>query len=122
LALEGPGFTDYQKAAEEMELLSKGLDSGLNKIFPLIVIADDSDFLSQSFRNFLWTVFTRSNPSHDIYGVRSFIEHKHWGCRGSLIIDARSKPHHAPALEPDPEISKKVDRLAEKGRSLHGII
>ncbi len=122
LALEGPKFTGYQKAAEEIEFLSKGLDSGLNKIFPLIVIADDSAFLSQSFGNFLWTVFTRSNPSHDIYGVQSFIEHKHWGCRGSLIIDARSKPHHAPALETDPEISKKVDRLAEKGHSLHGII
>lgn len=89
---------------------------------PLIVLADDSNFVSERMGNFLWVTFTRNNPSHDVHGVDSFIEHKHWGCRGPLVIDARVKPHHAPPLTKDPEVEKKVDRLGEKGCSLHGII
>ena len=90
--------------------------------FPLIIICDDSDFLSKNLNNFLWATFTRSNPSHDIHGVDSFVENKHWGCRGSLIIDARIKPHHAPPLVKDPEIEKRVDALGVKGKSLFGVI
>ncbi len=90
--------------------------------FPLLIICDDSDFISQSLNNFLWVTFTRSNPSHDIHGIDSFNENKHWGCRGSLIIDARIKPHHAPPLIKNPEIEKRVDALGEKGKSLFGII
>ena len=56
-------------------------------------------FCSAQFANFLWLTFTRSNPSHDIYGINSFTQYKHWGCRSSLIIDARAKKHHAPCLE-----------------------
>jgi 4-hydroxy-3-polyprenylbenzoate decarboxylase len=90
--------------------------------FPLILVVDDSDFISSTLNNFLWVTFTRSNPSHDIYGVESFVEHKHWGCRGSLIIDARLKPHHAPPLIEDPIVTKKVDALGVLGGPLHGII
>jgi 4-hydroxy-3-polyprenylbenzoate decarboxylase len=66
--------------------------------------------------------FTRSNPAADIGGIASFTHQKHWGCRGSLVIDARIKPHHAPPLIEDPEVSRRVDRLAEPGGPLHGII
>lgn len=90
--------------------------------FPLIIIVDDSEFTARNIDNFLWVTFTRSNPSHDIYGVDSFIEYKHWGCQGSLVIDARTKPHHAPPLEDDPEIEKRVDALGAPGKPLHGII
>ena len=55
------------------------------------------------------------------FGVDSFIEHKHWGCRGSLIIDARIKPHHAPVLEMDPTVEKRVDRLFARGGPLDGL-
>jgi 4-hydroxy-3-polyprenylbenzoate decarboxylase len=65
--------------------------------------------------------FTRSNPSHDIYGVNSRYEFKHWGC-DNVIIDARTKPHHAPPLIPDPEVEKKIERFFVKGASLHGIL
>ena len=64
----------------------------------------------------------RSNPSHDIHGIREKIEHKHWGCEGPLIIDARSKPHHAPPLEEDEKVQRSVEKLATPGKSLHGII
>lgn len=92
------------------------------KGFPLVVVVDNSAFTANSLRNFLWVTFTRSNPSHDIYGVGSTIENKHWGCTGPLIIDARIKPHHAPPLEVDPETSAQVERLGVAGGSLHGII
>jgi len=86
--------------------------------FPLVVIVDDSDFVSQSLANFLWVVFTRSNPAADVYGIDAFTEDKHWGCRSSLVIDARIKPHHAPPLVEDPEVTKKVDARAARGGPL----
>ncbi len=88
----------------------------------LIVLTEDSEFAARHINNFLWVTFTRSNPSHDVYGVDSFTDHKHWGCKGPLIIDARLKPHHAPPLVESPEVSRRVDRLVAKGGSLHGII
>ncbi|HSK12854.1 MAG TPA: hypothetical protein VK907_06535, partial [Phnomibacter sp.] len=90
----------------------------LLKTIPMIVLCDDSTFTAASMRNFLWVAFTRCNPSHDIYGINEFTEHKHWGCRGPLVIDARIKPHHAPPVEKDPAIEKKIDRLFEAGGSL----
>ena len=66
--------------------------------------------------------FTRSNPSHDIYGVKAFTDHKHWGCESSLIIDARRKPHHAPPLVEDPAVTKRVDALGAKGGALEGVV
>ena len=54
--------------------------------------------------------------------IEAFVRDKHWGCFGSLVIDARSKPHHAPPLEEDPAVSKRVDALAARGGPLHGII
>ncbi len=82
--------------------------------FPLIVLVDDSLFTSETLNNFVWVTFTRSNPSHDIYGVDAETIHKHWGCKGSLVIDARIKPHHAPPLIPDEEAVKKADRFFRK--------
>ena len=58
------------------------------------VVVDDSEFAARQMKDFLWVVFTRSNPASDIHGIGSFTEQKHWGCRGSLVIDARIKPHH----------------------------
>ena len=89
---------------------------------PFIIVCDDSNFLSEQLNNFLWTTFTRCNPSHDIYGVDSFITNKHWGCNGPLVFDARIKPHHAPPVEKDAATEKKIDRLFEKGGSLYSVL
>jgi len=112
-----PGVVVIEVRSSEFEvqkledILLRTPNSELRTKFPLIVLTDESEFSSRTLNNFLWVTFTRSNPSHDIYGVDSFTEHKHWGCRGSLIIDARIKPHHAPALEKNPEVEKRVDAI-----------
>jgi 4-hydroxy-3-polyprenylbenzoate decarboxylase len=90
--------------------------------FPLLVIVDDSEFAARSLSNFLWVTFTRSDPAADVYGIGAFVHSKHWGCRGSLVIDARIKPQHAPPLVDDPAIEKRVDALGAPGGPLHGII
>ena len=90
--------------------------------FRWIVIVDDSQFVAESLRNFLWVTFTRANPAADIHGIEPFVHDKHWGCRGPLVIDARLKPHHAPPLVEDPEVSRRVDALAAPGGPLHRVI
>jgi 4-hydroxy-3-polyprenylbenzoate decarboxylase len=88
----------------------------------LIVLVDDAEFTARTLNNLLWVTFTRSNPAADIGGIGAFIEQKHWGCRGALVIDARRKPHHAPPLVEDPEVTKRIDALAAPGKPLHGVI
>lgn len=124
LAFEMRNFVDYKKEQFSLNMLGKKLKSQTEELqnFPLILICDDANFISKSFSNLIWSTFTRANPSHDIYGIDSFIEFKHWGCRGSLIIDCRMKPHNAPYLELDSEVEKIVDKMGTKGGALHGII
>jgi 4-hydroxy-3-polyprenylbenzoate decarboxylase len=74
-----------------------GHTSGPFSGWPLIVLTEDSQYCSESLRNFLWVTFTRSNPAADVYGVDDFIESKHWGCRGPLVIDAPTEAPHGAA-------------------------
>jgi len=90
--------------------------------FPLIALVDDAAFAAARLDNFLWVVFTRSDPARDVHGIWAFTEDKHWGCDGPLIIDARAKPNHAPELRPDPDVVRRVDALGAPGGSLHGVI
>ena len=87
-----------------------------------MVVVDDSDFAAATLENFLWTTFTKSDPATDIDGIEPFESGRHWGCRGSLVIDARSKPHHAPPLVENPAVTRRVDALAAHGGPLHGVI
>jgi 4-hydroxy-3-polyprenylbenzoate decarboxylase len=82
------------------------------RAWPLLILCDDAGFVAANLDNFLWTVFTRANPAADVHGIDARTHRKHWGCRGPLVIDARAKPHHAPALVQDPEIVRRVDALA----------
>ncbi|WP_100372830.1 UbiD family decarboxylase [Bacillus sp. FJAT-45037] len=117
VALEASKFESYDQAESEMNDLSTAIDKkGSPADCPLIIVCDDSTFMSETFSNFLWATFTRSNPSHDMYGVNSSTVHKHWGC-DNLIIDARIKPHHAPPLIPNVEVEEKVTkRFAENAQ------
>ncbi len=104
-----------------MDILNEQLkEKDLNDV-AIVVIADDSSFVSAAIGNYLWVTYTRSNPSHDIYGINAFTQNKHWGCKGPLVIDARIKPHHAPPVEKLPEVEKRVDRFFVKGGCLEGI-
>jgi len=123
VALQTQPFTNYEKAQQEMNRLNDTLtvkDKTVLQTIPFIVICDDAGFVSENLRNFLWVCFTRCNPSHDMYGIDSFIEYKHWGCHGPLVFDARIKPHHAPPVEKDPATENKIDRIFNKGGSLYG--
>lgn len=88
---------------------------------PLVVLVDDSDFAARTLDNFLWVTFTRSNPDVDLYGVHARTTGRHWGCRGPLLIDARRKTFHAPALEEDPQLARRVDDLAAANGPLAGL-
>ena len=69
----------------------------------LITLVDDSAFVAANISNWLWITFTRSNPAEDIFGLEEATQNKHWSCR-IPIIDARVKPHHAPAMQMPDEI------------------
>lgn len=107
LAVTGIAFKSYDLAIKEIDNLTRQVK--LPEGIPLVVIVDDADFVAQSMANWLWVTFTRSNPSHDLYGFDSFTEFKHWGCRGALVIDARIKPHHAPPLVRDERVAARVE-------------
>ena len=122
LVIQAPSFPGYDRIEDEIHELSGHLSTSGLSTAPLVVLTEDADFTSRSLSNFIWVCFTRSNPSHDVHGVGSFTEHKHWGCHGPLVIDARLKPHHAPPLVEDPKVHRLVDTLCAKGGSLHGIL
>ncbi|MCS6983640.1 MAG: UbiD family decarboxylase [Leptospiraceae bacterium] len=120
LCLGARPFGSYPEAEKELRLLDKALQNQKSmEGFGLIVLCDDPCFTARNLDNFLWVTFTRSNPSHDIWGVGGYIKHKHFSCHGPLIIDARKKPHHAPTLEEDPQVLKRIERFFAKGKPLH---
>lgn len=121
VAIQGSPFTSYSDVQLEMDGLSEAIRArGPLPSCPMIILCDDSEFMSAAISNFLWATFTRSNPSHDIHGVNGYYEHKHWGC-DNIIIDARSKPHQAPPLIPDAAVEQHIKRLFTDGGSLSRI-
>jgi len=122
VCITAPAYTSAQDATAEVNVLNAQLVNTSLEGVAIIVLCDDASFTAQTLNNYLWVTYTRSNPSHDIYGIDSFTQNKHWGCNGPLVIDARIKPHHAPVLIKDEEVEKKVDQLFEKGGSLYSLI
>lgn len=122
IAIEAPSYQKSEETEKQITLLNESLREKNLEGIPLFVLCDDAAFTAASISNFVWVCFTRSNPSHDIHGINSFTKHKHWGCQGPLIIDARMKPHHAPPLVKDPLIERQIDRLGLRGASLYGFI
>jgi 4-hydroxy-3-polyprenylbenzoate decarboxylase len=121
--IQGPAFTAYPRARQQINKVKAALQNapGLSGL-ALVVVVDDARFCARTFANFLWVTFLRSNPSHDIYGVKEKTVNKHWGCAGPLVIDARTKPFHAPPLVPDPEVSRRVEQMACRGGPLYKIL
>jgi len=118
LAVAAPAHSAQPDAAQRYCEAARGKAADS---FPLIVLCDDAELCARNLDNFLWVTFTRSNPAVDVHGVGARTEHKHWGCTGSLVIDARVKAHHAPPLVEDAAVSARVDALAAAGQPLHGL-
>jgi 4-hydroxy-3-polyprenylbenzoate decarboxylase len=114
LVFETNAFSTYDKAQEEMQALETQLNALELSQIAMIIIADQSEFVAANLNNFVWSTFTKCNPSHDMYGIQAFTHNKHWGCKGPLIMDARTKPHHAPALEKEPSVEQSVSVLLSK--------
>jgi 4-hydroxy-3-polyprenylbenzoate decarboxylase len=124
LLVEGPAYVAEQGGPDRVVDRFAASYSRFDAIngFPLVVVVDQVDFVAKTLDNFLWTTFTRSNPAADLYGIEAFFRDKHWGCCGSLVVDARAKPQHAPPLVEDPEITRRVEALAARGGPLAGIL
>jgi 4-hydroxy-3-polyprenylbenzoate decarboxylase len=122
VAIQCKAFGSYDMVSSEINAIKEYLSDKKFEQFPLVVLCDDSPFISTNYSNFIWVTFTRSNPSHDIYGVHERVEHKHWSCGHTLIIDARSKPHHAPPLEVDSDTKQKVDDIIFRNPVLKKIL
>jgi 4-hydroxy-3-polyprenylbenzoate decarboxylase len=123
LAIQGPSAGQPRGQTDPaLEAFCRQVPEGHGlRAFPWIVMVDDSDFCSRTLDNFLWVSFTRSDPAVDLYGVDAFVLHKHWGCHGPLVLDARLKPHHPAPLEEDPAVVARVEALAAKGGPLQGV-
>jgi 4-hydroxy-3-polyprenylbenzoate decarboxylase len=121
LVVQGLGYSSEGETAAQRFCRTFQPGDPINA-FPLVVLVDDSAFTARTATNWLWVTFTRSNPAADVHGIGAFTHQKHWGCEGALVIDARIKPHHAPPLEDDPEISRRVDALGAPDGPLYRII
>jgi 4-hydroxy-3-polyprenylbenzoate decarboxylase len=123
LVVEGPAYAADANGADRIVDRFCGAYNRFDAIngFPLVVVVDQVESATKDLDSFLWTTFTRSNPAADIYGIEPFFRDKHWGCFGSLVIDARAKPHHAPPVVEDPDVTRRVDAMAAPGGPLHGI-
>lgn len=126
-ALAMPGVLLVQRETPDCsdQAVERLCEYWLNRPLPggiaLVVVVDDAQFCSRSLENFLWVTFTRSNPATDLYGVDATTLHRHWGCTGPLVIDARVKPFHAPPLEEDPALICKIENMAAAGGPLYGL-
>lgn len=123
LTLQLPAYQTAEQAEKEVAQLNEDLKAENLEGIALIVLCDDAVFTADNINNLVWVTFTRSNPATDIHGIGAFTQHKHWGCSGPFIIDARKKPHHAPELIKDEAVERGIEeRLAVKGASLYGVL
>jgi menaquinone biosynthesis decarboxylase len=104
LVLEAESFE------KEPELASRLLEHAADTLadWPMVFLVDDIS-ASSGQTPFLWTVFTRFDPAHDIHARTELVRH-HPRYRFPIIVDARMKPGYPDELVPDPEIVKLVDR------------
>lgn len=119
IAFETKQFESYEAAKIEMKQINDLLVPYLKELEGVVQLVIFNDFeFTKNINDYLWITYTRSNPSHDIYGIEETYEHKHWGCVGPMIIDARKKTHHAPELKLLPETEKAIERFFTKGGPL----
>jgi UbiD family decarboxylase len=75
--------------------------------WPLICLVDDASIV-RSQSDFLWTVFTRFDPAHDLYAQAEIAGNK-LRFSGPIVIDARMKPFYPDEVEVREDIARLVD-------------
>jgi 3-polyprenyl-4-hydroxybenzoate decarboxylase len=104
LIVEGPAFSAEEPHGARIAAAEAFGD------WPLLVLTDDAERAARSTINFLWTTFTRFNPSADIHAARVDLVHNHASFTPPVLIDARVKPWYPEELFCDEETARKVDR------------
>lgn len=120
LALQWKAFTSYEDTRKEMQSFRDHFLQHLSQMDGIvqIVIYDDFEFSEkEALKDYLWIAYTRSNPSHDVYGLEEIVENKHWSCKYAMILDARKKPHHAPELKMPTEIMDRATQILRRAGS-----
>ena len=102
LVLSGAGFAENPELAESLAAYA---NQHLQE-WPMICLVDDAA-IAGTQSSFLWTVFTRFDPAHDLYAKSSIVRNK-IRYEGPLIIDARMKPFYPDEVETLPEIDRLV--------------
>jgi 4-hydroxy-3-polyprenylbenzoate decarboxylase len=106
--------SSYTTAALQNSLARQGEALLEHEGVVMMIRTEDPRWMASELNNFLWAVFTRTNPSHDIEAIDAYTVNKHWGAKGPLVFDATIKPHHAPPVLKDAAVEKKVDAILEK--------
>ncbi len=106
---------DAQRLAEKIcERFSDSDVWGLLKTFPLVVLTDSTARAAASIRDFLWTAFTKTDPARDLFGAGAFVENRHYGFDGPIVLDARTKTFHAPELSEPPEVARRAEEILSR--------
>lgn len=104
LVISGPSFEENpQFGGEILPYVNEHC-----KEWPMICIVDDASIANDQSQ-FLWTVFTRFDPAHDLY-AKATISRNKIRYEGPLVVDARMKPFYPDEVETHPDIAKLVDQ------------
>ncbi len=97
LLIEAPSFDSSPELANHvLQLLHQ---NEMLKDWPLAILVNDITLASEP-AGFLWQVFTRFDPAHDIYAATEMRQHR-LVYHGPLLIDARMKPGYPGEVIPD---------------------
>jgi UbiD family decarboxylase len=104
LVVDGPAYGAEPDAAARLAADPAFAD------WMLIVVSDEPARAARSVMNFLWTTFTRFDPSSDIHAARVELLEHHAACVPPIAIDARMKPWYPAELTCDPDTAARVTR------------
>ncbi len=104
LVIEAPSYKSEPDATQRIARDPAFAD------WPLLVLSDDAERHTKSTINFLWSTFTRFNPSSDIHAAKIELVGTHAAFTAPIVIDSRMKPGYPEELFCDDATAKLVDR------------
>jgi UbiD family decarboxylase len=103
LAIEGVPYADEPNQKTRLAQVPALAD------WPLVLLVGDSHCVERE-EDFLWTVFTRFEPAHDITAKGVSLNRFHVAFEPPVVIDCRMKPWYPDVVEPSVETVEMVDR------------